>query len=117
MMIFPVYLGRSNILNGRKVYFKRTPSLTHKHFNGYWPFPADDGSYGAVFRLTSSGQRRMNTVAMTEKGRLLRIVCNMRLIDVVEIDGAPKDGLMVVWKGFSEAELGQIEKEIPLVSE
>ena len=105
-------------INGRTIYFRRTPVITHRHLNGYWPFLADDGSWGAAFRLTGTGQRRMNTVGLTERGRLMRVVVNMRLIDVLNIDKAPDDGMIIVWKGLTEDDLKKLEKQMPqLVAE
>lgn len=100
-------------IDGRTVYFRRTPLITHKHLDGYWPFPAEDGTWGAAFRLTSTGQRRLNTAGLTERGRLLRVVVNMRMADVLLIDKQPEDGMIVVWKGLTDDDLRQLEKQMP----
>ncbi|MGK0188887.1 MAG: hypothetical protein ACI9R3_004701 [Verrucomicrobiales bacterium] len=102
-----------DVVNGRQVYFKRMPVVTHKDMRGYWPFPADDGTWGAAFKLSSSGQRRLNTAGLTERKRLMRVVVNMRKVDVLYIDEAPEDGMIVVWKGLTEEELKKLEKKMP----
>lgn len=100
-------------INGRTVYFKRMPVVTHKDMRGYWPFPADDGSWGAAFKLSKSGVRRLNTAGLTERKRLMRVVVNMKRVDVLYIDKAPEDGMIVVWKGLTEEDLKKIEKMMP----
>ena len=108
---------QDEILNGETVYFRRTPIITHKQFDGYWPFPADDGTYGVAFHLNSTGRRRMSMVTVRERGKLMRTVVNMRKVDVLRIDRPPNDGIIVVWKGITDKELKEIAKIIPQISE
>ncbi|MCB1100135.1 MAG: hypothetical protein KDN22_31515 [Verrucomicrobiae bacterium] len=104
-----------DVINGRTVYFRRMPVVTNKDFRGYWPFPADDGSWGAAFKLSSTGLRRLNTAGLTERGRLMRVVVNMRMVDVMLVDRNPEDGIIVLWKGLTEAELKKLEKALPQI--
>ena len=105
-----------DVINGRTVYFRRLPVVTNKDFQGYWPFPADDGSLGAAFKLSSTGLRRLNTTGLTERGRLMRVVVNMRKVDVMLIDKNPEDGILVLWKGLTEEELKKLEKTLPQIA-
>ena len=102
-------------INGQTVYFSRTPVITHKQLDGYWPFPAEDGTFGAAFHLTTSGQRRLSTIGLTERGRLIRTVVNMRKVDVLYIDRPPEDNMIVVWKGLTDEDLKQIAKLMPQI--
>ena len=105
-----------DVVNGRPVYFRRMPVVTNKDFQGYWPFPADDGTWGAAFKLSSTGLRRLNTTGLTERGRLMGVVVNMRKVDVMLVDKNPEDGILVVWKGLTENELKQLEKTLPQIA-
>jgi hypothetical protein len=107
---------KEEVVNGQRVYFRRSPVITHKNCDGYWPFPADDGTYGVAFHLSASGRRRISTIAITERGKFMRTVVNMRMVDTLIIDAQPDD-MIVVWKGFTERDLKQISKMMPQISE
>jgi hypothetical protein len=103
-----------DMVEGKKVYFHRVPVVTHKNIVGYWEFPGDDGqSYGAAFLLNSAGYRELETLAITGRGRLLRAAVNRRPVDVLRIDSAPQDRVIVIWKGITEKEIKKIAKKLP----
>ena len=46
----------------------------------------------------------------------MRVVVNMRKVDVMLIDKNPEDGILVLWKGLTEEELKKLEKTLPQIA-
>ena len=100
----------ADTIGGRQVYFKRSPAITSKDIEAYWPFPADDGTFGVALKLNARGRRELQTLGIVEQGKLLRAVVSMRLVDTLVIDQAPNDGTIVIWRGVTEADLAKMAK-------
>lgn len=105
-MIFPHTLN-----DGQTRYFRRLPEVSTKDVVSYSPFPSDTGDgYGAVFRLKESAAKRFSALTNINQGKWLVAQVNGRLVDAVFIDQPINDGLLVVWKGITLADLSIFDK-------
>ena len=105
-MIFPHALN-----NGQTRYFRRLPEISTKDVVSYSPFPSDSGEgYGAVFRLRDSAAKRLSALTNINQGKWLVAQVNGRLVDAVIIDQPINDGVLVVWKGITLADLSIFDK-------
>ncbi len=112
-MIFPHTLN-----NGQKRFFRRLPEISLKDVVSYSPFPSDSGDgYGAAFRLKESASRRLSALTNINQERWLVAQVNGRLIDAVLIDQPINDGVLVIWKGITTADLSSLDESIKRAGE
>jgi hypothetical protein len=105
-MIFPHTLN-----NGQTRYFRRLPEISTKDVVSYSPFPSDAGDgYGAVYRLRDSAAKRLSALTNINQGKWLVAQVNGRIVDAVIIDQPINDGVLVVWKGITLADLSIFDK-------
>lgn len=92
--------------DGKKHFFRISPVVTNKNFKGFAVFPADDGSFGAAFKLDNSGWESLLQTAAIDSGKLMRVIVNGRPVDFLRIDKPRRnDHTIVVWKGLSEEDV------------
>ena len=111
-MIFPQVQA-----NGQTRYFRRMPEIATKDVLSFSPFPADDGSYGVVFRLKEAAGRRLTAITSANQCRWLVAMLNGRVVDGVLIDKQVDDGLAVVWKGATLADITLLDENLPRIGQ
>jgi len=107
-MIFPQGIGNQTH------YFRRMPELGIKDIVSFSPFPSETGeNFGIVFRLKSNATNRFAAVTAANQNRWLIAQVNGRAVDAVVIDKQVSDGVIVIWKGVTLADVKILEEEIP----
>lgn len=107
-MIFP------QLANGQTRYFQRLPSISLKDMVAFSPFPSTMGDdYGLIFRLKPNAATRLAAITAANQGRWLIAMLNGRVVDGVTIDKQVTDGVIVIWKGVSLADVDLLDKELP----
>ncbi len=111
-MIFPYELF------GQQRFFRRIPDISSNDFVAFSPFPAEDqASYGVVFQLKDTARRRLAAVTADNIGRWFVCQGFGRIVDGVLIDKVVDDGVLVIWKGLSLEEIGELDKTMPRIGE
>lgn len=111
-MIFPYELM------GKQRFFRRIPEVSSNDFVAFTPFPADDqASYGVILQLKDNARRRLAAITQISSGKWLVCKAYGRIIDGVLVDDPVDDGVVVVWKGLSLEEIGQMDEVIPRIGE
>ncbi len=104
---------RPDVVGGEKHYFRVSPELVARHFDGFYPFSASDGTSGVALRLNTEGQRAYQVMCSTNQGRLLRAIVGNQAVDVVKVDGnATADGYIVIWRGLTDEHFLLMEKKM-----
>ncbi|MDB6133678.1 MAG: hypothetical protein JWM59_1921 [Verrucomicrobiales bacterium] len=103
---------RPDMINGEKKFFRISPEVSGRHFGGYTAFMAQDGSFGAAFKLKEEGVRAVQILCSTYQGKLVRIIVNGRPVDVQQIDQPPTDGRIIVWSGLNRQDLLLFDKSM-----
>jgi hypothetical protein len=107
-MVQPMKLGSPPQL----FYFRRSPELTQRHIQGYYPFLANDGSsFGAAFKLNQNGSDALATLSTIGQGRKLLTVMDGEPIDYIVLDQPIQDGYIVAWGGFTKEDLAKFAQE------
>jgi hypothetical protein len=101
--------------NGQTRYFRRMAEIGTKDVVSFSPFPADDGSYGIVFRLKEPAARRFAAITNANQGRWLLAMMNGRIVDGVLIDKQVDDGMAVVWKNATLADIALFDESLPRI--
>jgi hypothetical protein len=111
-MIFP------QEVSGKMRYFSRSASITTTDVAAFSPFPSEDGqSYGVVFQLKPAASRRLSALTATNQGRWMISQVSGRVVDGVIIDRQVDDGLIVIWKGVTLAEIEEYDKATPRIGQ
>lgn len=103
---------------GKEVLFNKSAEIATKDIQAFSPFPSEDGqSYGVVFQLNKVAAGRLRSLSTAHQGKLLLAVVNGQVRDAVVIDKPVVDGLIVVWKWISLAEIKLADQHIPRIGE
>jgi hypothetical protein len=59
----------------------------------------------------------LNAISLTQQGKILLAMANGRVVDGVIIDKPVDDGLIVIWKGFTDEEVKQFDEVLPRIGD
>jgi hypothetical protein len=111
-MIFP------QLANGQQRFFRRMPEFSTKDIVSFSPFASQfDGDYGIVFRLKGNAANRLVAISNANQGRWMVTQINGRVVDGVMIDKQIDDGVLVIWKGVTLADIATLDEAFPRVGE
>lgn len=99
----------------RQVYLSRVADLSEKQIEKILPFPAKDGSWGCVFKLTPQGRIRLETMSGEIRGSALVVFVATKsgqhqVTDMV-IDRVVTDGVITIPSGLTELEIAALKKQ------
>lgn len=107
-MIFP------QLANGQRRFFRRMPEIATKDIISFSPFPSEAGDdYGVAFKLKSNAANRLSAVSNANQGKWMISQINGRVVDGFFIDKQVDDGVMVIWKGVTLADIALLDEELP----
>ncbi len=105
--------------NGRTRHFRRMPEITGNDVAAFKPFPSDVGGddYGLVLKLKETGTKRLFAITNVNQGRWMISQVNGRVVDGLLIDKPVNDGLLVIWKGVTLADITILDETFPRIGE
>ena len=107
-MIFP------QLANGQQRFFRRMPEITTKDIVSFSPFPSEvGGDYGVVFKLKGNAANRLAAITNANQGKWMISQLNGRVVDGVMIDKQVSDGMVVIWKGATLADIAVLDSDLP----
>ena len=107
-MIFP------QLANGKQRFFRRLPEFATKDILNFNPFPSEMGeNYGIVIKLKGGAINRLAAISNANQGRWLIAQVNGRVVDGVFLDRQIDDGVLVIWKGISLADITLLDEGLP----
>lgn len=108
----------SQLTNGKIRYFRRMPEITTRDVVSFSPFPAEGGTgYGIMFKLNDSAAKRLSAVTNANQGRWMITQMNGRVVDGVFIDQTINDGVVVVWKDATLADIKVFDDSLPRIGQ
>ncbi len=109
-MIFP------QMAAGQTRYFRRSPDIITKDVAAFSPFPSEFGEdYGMVFKLKSNAANRLSALTNVNQGKWVIAQINGRVVDGFLIDKQVDDGVIVIWKGVTLADIALFDAEVPRI--
>lgn len=107
-MIFP------QLANGKQRFFRRLPEFATKDVLTFNPFPSEiAGDYGIVLKLKGSAANRLAAISNANQGRWMIAQVNGRVVDGVFLDRQIDDGVLVIWKGVTLADITLLDSALP----
>jgi hypothetical protein len=105
------------LLSGKRLAIERIPRLSESDVVAFYPYPAKDGSYGALFQLDEHGRLALDTLSVEQRGRLLFVLVNGRPVAELQIDQRVTDGRIYVASGLTNADIAALKKCWRLIGE
>ncbi len=103
--------------NGRIFYVSKVPVAMESDFTSMHPYRAADGSFAAAFQLQDNTRLALHTVSMANRGRLLVVTVNNRVVTPLRIDREITDGIIAVPTGLTEMDIRGLGDRLPIMSE
>jgi hypothetical protein len=103
--------------SGKDVAVEKLPWITEHDIMAFSPYPAQDGTFGALFQLDEHGQVVLDTLSVEHRGRLLFIFINGRMITELQIDKRVSDGKIYIPFGLTAADVELMKKQWRLLGE
>jgi hypothetical protein len=101
--------------SGKEIAIEKTPRLTERDVEAFYPYPKTNGSYGALLQLDEHGRLVLDTLSIERRGSLLFVFINGQPITEVQIDQRVSDGRIYVAKGLSAADIESMKKDWRLI--
>ncbi len=98
-------------VSGKDVVIEKIPRISEQDVIAFYPYPAANGTYGALFQLDEHGRIALDTLSIERRGSLLFVLINGRLITPLEIDKRVSDGKIYIPSGLTSADIELMKKD------
>ena len=98
-------------VTGKKIVIEKVPRISEQDVVAFYPYPAADGSYGILFKLTDHGKLALDTLSVERRGRFVYVFVNSRPLAELQIDRRVNDGQLYVASGVTAADLELMKKQ------
>jgi len=105
------------LLSDKRVAIERVPRLSENDVVAFYPYPAKDGSSGALFQLDEHGRIALDALSIEKRGQLLFVLVNTRPVAELQIDRRVTDGRIYVASGLTKADIESLKKCWRLIGE
>lgn len=103
--------------SGKDIAIQKLAWISEYDVMAFSPYPARDGTFGALFQLDDHGRVVLDTLSIERRGRFLFVFINGRLITELQIDKRVSDGKIYVPSGLTAADVELMKKQWPLLGE
>jgi len=93
------------------------PWISERDIVAFSPYPATNGTYGALFQLDEHGRVVLDTLSVEHRGRLLFVFINGRPITELEIDKRVSDGKIYIPSGLTSADIELMKKDWRMIGQ
>src|SRR3981081_574366 len=101
----------------KRVTIERMPRLSERDVVSFYPYPAGDGNYGALFQLDEHGRLALDALSVERRGSLLFVLINGRPITELQIDRRVSDGRIYIASGLTKADIELMKKDWRLIGQ
>jgi hypothetical protein len=103
--------------SGKEIAIQKLPWITERDVTAFSPYPAQDGTFGALFQLDDHGRVVLDTLSVERRGGLLFVFINGRMITELQIDKRVSDGKIYIPAGLTAADIELMKKEWRLIGQ
>ena len=104
-------------VSGKDVAIEKMPWISERDVMAFSPYPARDGTYGALIQLDEHGRVVLDTLSIERRGRFLFVFINGRFITEVQIDKRVSDGKIYIPAGLTAADIELMKKDWRLIGQ
>ena len=103
--------------SGKDVAIQKLPWITEHDVVAFSPYPAKDGTFGALFQLDDHGRVVLDTLSVERRGGFLFVLINGRMVTELQIDKRVSDGKIYVPSGLTAGDVELMKKQWRLPGE
>ncbi len=105
----------------RQAYLSKVADISERMIEKILPFPAKDGSWGCVLKLTPQGRIRLENMSGQLRGAAMVIFVstkmgNHQVADMI-VDRVVTDGIITLPRGLNEMEVFLLKKKFKILGE
>lgn len=104
-------------ISGRNVAIERMAWISEHDVTAFSPYPAQDGTYGALIQLDEHGRVILDSLSIERRGGFLFIFVNGRLITPLSVDKRVSDGKIYIPSGLTAADINLMKKDWHLIGQ
>src|SRR5881227_1042270 len=104
-------------VSGKEVAIEKMPWISERDVIAFSPYPAANGTYGALFQLDEHGRVVLDTLSIERRGSLLFVFINGRPITELAIDKRVSDGKIYIASGLTAADINLMKKDWRLLGQ
>jgi len=108
--------GRTQV-PGKEIAIEKVPWISEHDVSAFSPYPAQDGTYGALIQLDEHGRVVLDTLSVERRGRFLFVFINGRFVTELQIDKRVSDGQIYIPSGLSAADIDLMKKDWRLIGQ
>jgi hypothetical protein len=97
--------------SGKDIAIQKLPWITEHDVMAFSPYPAQDGTFGALFQLDEHARVILDTLSVERRGGFLFIFINGRMITELQIDKRVSDGKIYIPSGLTAADVELMRKQ------
>jgi hypothetical protein len=99
------------------VAIEKMPWISEQDVTAFSPYPAQDGTYGALIELDEHGRVVLDTLSIERRGSFLFVFINGRLITELQVDKRVADGKIYIPSGLTAADIDLMKKDWRLIGQ
>jgi hypothetical protein len=104
-------------ISGKNVAIEKMPWISEQDVTAFSPYPAKDGTYGALIQLDEHGRVVLDTLSIERRGSFLFVFINGRLITELNVDKRVADGKIYIPSGLTAADIDLMKKDWRLIGQ
>jgi hypothetical protein len=104
-------------VSGKDVAIEKMPWLSERDVIAFGPYPAGNGTFGALLQLDEHGRVVLDTLSVERRGSFLFIFVNGRPITELEIDKRVSDGKIFIPSGLTAADIESMKRDWRLIGQ
>jgi hypothetical protein len=103
--------------SGKDIAIQKLAWITEHDVMAFAPYPAQDGTFGALFQLDDHGRVVLDTLSVERRGSFLFVFINGRMITQLQIDKRVSDGKIYIPSGLTAADVELMKKQWRLMGQ
>jgi hypothetical protein len=104
-------------VSGKDVAIEKIPRISEQDVIAFYPYPATNGTYGALFQLDEHGRIALDALSIERRGSALFVFINGRPITELEIDKRVSDGKIYIASGLTATDIDLMKKDWRLIGQ
>jgi len=104
-------------LSGKDVAVEKMPWISEQDVVAFSPYPARDGTYGALLQLDEHGRVVLDTLSVERRGSFLFVFVNGHPVTELEVDKRVSDGKIYIPSGLTAGDIESMKRDWHLIGQ
>jgi len=104
-------------LSGKDVAIEKMPWISEQDVVAFSPYPARDGTYGALLQLDEHGRVVLDTLSVERRGSFLFVFVNGHPVTELEVDKRVSDGKIYIPSGLTASDIESMKRDWHLIGQ